>query len=149
MEGNQKDEPMTHCIFCAQPYSKEHPPVTLPCGHNVGKSCAEQRRRKNGMLQCPIDESEQRISNLQVNVDYLDFVQILCEEQVELPSKRKPGPSVSVQCDRLKSKAAYSEKLNTLRASLRQTEQLTGYYAALYIERVAALCQSAQSRQTS
>ena len=114
-------EYLTKCSECDEDYSQKHPPITLPCGHNICRPCTVSLRRRSGMIKCPVDSVTKKASDSQINIDFLDFIELIRAEKLEVPSKRRRENSQHTQCDSIRPEENYESKLIQLKDCLLYT----------------------------
>ena len=145
----QVSENITECPGCNEEFSRKAPPVTLPCGHNLCKPCLAVLRRRNGIVRCPIDNIDRKVQSSQINVDLLDFLELLKDEAVEIPKKRRGVAHQATQCDVVKPEENYQDLLLELKKKEAYLQRTVEYFENMYKQAEVQAASQLQARVSS
>ena len=142
-------ENITECPGCNEEFSRKKPPVTLPCGHNLCKPCLSVTRRRHGIVKCPIDNTDRKVQASQINVDFLDFLELLKDEEIEIPKKRRGVAHQSTQCDIMKPEENYRGMLLDLKKKEEYLQRVVQHFEGMYKQAEAQARNELQARFSS
>ena len=97
-EFSDKVASLVRCPVCLEDFSKDCPPITLLCGHNLCRDCLSRLKKRQAFLKCPIDNINKKVDAQEVNADFLQLVEGL-GTTLDQPRKRQLNSEAAVQCE--------------------------------------------------
>ena len=100
-------------------------------------------------MRCPVDNSERKVQASQINVDFLDFLELLKEEEVEVPKKRRGFVHQSTQCDIMKPEENYRGILLDLERKEEYLQRMVQHFENMHKQVEAQVRNEFQARLAS